>query len=91
MCTENLALHKPAWQSSTWWSGHTGADRAVDGRHTDISVEEGQCAVSPGEHTLEWRVDLGGVKYIHHVFIQHSTGKSMLGIISFKIIDCFIQ
>ena len=75
MCTENLALHKPAWQSSTWWSGHTGADRAVDGRHTDISVEEGQCAVSDGgQTTAEWLVNLGGVKNIHHVFLQYVKG-----------------
>ena len=90
MFTENLALHKPAWLGSTLRS-YTGAERAVDGLFTNLSASGGQCAVSPGEHTLEWRVDLGGVKYIHHVFIQHSTGKSMLGIISFKIIDCFIQ
>ena len=33
--TENLALLKPAWQSSTLWSDT--ADRAVDGLYTDLS------------------------------------------------------
>nr|XP_022304591.1 protein jagged-1b-like [Crassostrea virginica] len=61
---ENLALHQPAWQSSTW-EPHT-ADRAVDGQYT------GPCAVSGGVQTAEWRVDLGGVKNIHHVLIQHA-------------------
>ncbi|XP_078328052.1 uncharacterized protein LOC144623504 [Crassostrea virginica] len=61
---ENLALHQPTWQSSTYRSD-TGAGRAVDGY-------TGLCAVSVyRQTTAEWRVDLGGVKYIHHVVIQH--------------------
>nr|XP_022304174.1 delta-like protein A isoform X1 [Crassostrea virginica] len=71
---ENLALNKSAWQSSTLVSGYTGAERAVDGRYTHLSVFGGQCAASDWGHTTaEWRVDLGGVKYIHHVFIQYAT------------------
>ena len=81
--TENLALHQPARQSRTWRS-YT-ADRAVDGRYTDLRLGGGQCAESDGGQTAEWWVDLGGVKNIHHVLIQH-VGKSKLGIISFKII-----
>ena len=84
MCTENLALHQLVWQSSTWLSD-TGAQRAVDGRYT------GRCAESFNNPTAEWRVDLTGVKNIHHVFIQHATGKSMLGIISLKITDCYLN
>nr|XP_022304917.1 multiple epidermal growth factor-like domains protein 11 [Crassostrea virginica] len=62
---ENLALHQPAWQSSTF-SSYT-ADRAVDGQYT------GQCATSNGlQTTVEWRVDLGEVKNIHHVLIHHA-------------------
>ena len=76
MFTENLALHQPAWQSSTYRSDT--ADNAVDGQYT------GQCAESNWVQTAEWRVDLGGVKNIHHMLIQHS-GKSILGIIYFKI------
>ena len=88
MFTENIALHQPAWQSNTWKS-YT-ADFAVDGRYTDIRFEVGQCAVSYVEQTVEWRVDLGGVKKIHHVVIHH-VGKSILGVISFKIINCYLK
>ncbi|XP_078330363.1 uncharacterized protein LOC144624436 [Crassostrea virginica] len=66
---ENLALHQPAQQSRTWRS-YT-ADRAVDGRYTDLRLGGGQCAESDGGQTAEWWVDLGGVKNIHHVLIQH--------------------
>ena len=86
MFTENLALHQPTWQSSTYRSD-TGAGRAVDGY-------TGLCAVSVyRQTTAEWRVDLGGVKYIHHVVIQHvkSLGKSILEIIYFEIINCYIN
>nr|XP_022303548.1 multiple epidermal growth factor-like domains protein 10 [Crassostrea virginica]XP_022303549.1 multiple epidermal growth factor-like domains protein 10 [Crassostrea virginica] len=68
---ENLALHKPTWQSSTW--GPFTADLAVDGR----GWNGGQCAESNGGQTAEWRVDLGGVKNIHHVFIQYATGNEV--------------
>ena len=82
MFTENLALHQPAWQSGTYWSDTAG--NAVDGQYT------GQCAWSDRLQTAEWRVDLGGEKNIHHVLIQHA-GKSILGIISFKIIQCYLK
>ena len=90
MCTENLALHKPAWQSSTY-RYITGAERAVDGRYTYLGRGGGQCAVSVREQTAEWRVDLGGVRNIHHVFLQHVTGISMFGILFLKIIDCYLK
>ena len=89
MCTEDLALHQPAWQSSTWFSD-TGAERAVDGLYLDLWRNRGQCAWSVWEQTVEWGVDLGGVKSIHHVFLHHATGMSMLGI-SFKITDCYLK
>ena len=81
MFTENLALHQPAWQSRTY--RFYTADLAVDGRYTDLEYG-GQCALSNSEETVEWRVDLGGVKNIHHVLIHHF-GKSILGKIYFKI------
>ncbi|XP_078328393.1 uncharacterized protein LOC144623719 [Crassostrea virginica] len=69
---ENLALLKPAWQSSTLWSDT--ADRAVDGLYTDLSEEGGQCAASSlGQTTAEWRVDLGHVHSIHHIAIHYMT------------------
>ena len=88
MFTENLALHQLAWQSSIVLS-FTGvpytADLAVDGRYTDLAWDGGQCAVSYGRQTAEWRVDLGEVKNIHHVLIHPVKSKSILGIMYFKI------
>ncbi|XP_078330404.1 uncharacterized protein LOC144624467 [Crassostrea virginica] len=71
---ENLALHQPAWQSSTAGS-YAGAERAVDGLYTDLRWRGGQCAESDWDQTTaEWRVDLGGVRSIHHIVIQYATG-----------------
>ncbi|XP_078330388.1 uncharacterized protein LOC144624458 [Crassostrea virginica] len=67
---ENLALHKPAWQSTTRWS-KAGAERAVDGQYTNLTWYGGQCAASRWNQTAEWWVDLGRVKKIHHVLIHH--------------------
>ena len=82
MFTENLALPQPAWKSNILLSSYTGvsytADLAVDGRYG------GQCALSDWDQTVEWRVDLGGVKNIHHVLIHHVKCKSILGIIYLK-------
>ena len=84
--TENLALHKQAWQSSTLWSD-TGADRAVDGQYTDLRELAGQCAVSEViQRTAEWRVDLGGIKNIHHVFVQYATENDLWGTLSYNLI-----
>ncbi|XP_078328497.1 uncharacterized protein LOC144623748 [Crassostrea virginica] len=81
---ENLALHRPAWQSSTWVETVSccekqikksfTADLAVDGKDTDLAWDGGQCAASDGwKTTAEWRVDLGGVRSIHHIVIQYAT------------------
>ena len=84
--TENLALHKQAWQSSTF-EYNTGADRAVDGQYTDLDEWTGQCAASNwGLSTAEWRVDLGGVKNIHHVFVQYATYNDVWGTLSYNLI-----
>ena len=84
--TENLALNKSAWQSSTYAS-NTGADRAVDGQYTNLGEWAGQCAVSDViQRTAEWRVDLGGIKNIYHVFLQYATAKRVWGTVSFKSI-----
>ena len=75
----------PAWQSGIYRS-YT-AERAVDGRYTDLWYGGGQCAVSGVvQTTAEWRVDLGEVKYIHHVFIQYVTNNKVWGIVFIKLI-----
>ncbi|XP_078330365.1 uncharacterized protein LOC111113866 [Crassostrea virginica] len=76
---ETLALHQPAWQSSTWRSS-PGAERAVDGQYTDLAWYGGQCAVSDDYRTTaEWRVDLGAVRSIHHIVIHYMTENIVWG------------
>ena len=81
--TENLALRKEAWQNNSFYDRskyvYLGANRAVDGRKQDLSLEGGQCAVSKGSPTSEWRVDLGGISSIHHIFIQYMTNNEVWG------------
>ena len=78
MCTENLSLNQPTWQSSTLRSG-TGAERAVDGQYTSMEWDGGQCAVSYGEYRAERWVDLAGVRSIHHIVLQYMTRNIVWG------------
>ena len=79
-------MNKPAWQSSTYDSV-SGADRAVDGQYTNLIELGGQCAASDGgQRTREWRVDLGGIKNTHHVFLQYATANRVWGTLSFNLI-----
>ena len=70
--------------------GYTEAELAVDGRYTDMLFDGGQCAASDwGQTTAEWRVDLEGVKYIHHMLIQHVTGNRVWGIVLLNLFILF--
>nr|XP_022310311.1 uncharacterized protein LOC111115761 [Crassostrea virginica] len=71
---ENLALKKGAWQSNY---NYIKAELAVDGLKQNLSVDGGQCAWSFGGRITEWRVDLGKILSIHHIFIQYATANKV--------------
>lgn len=71
---ENIALRRHAWQRYPFHGTPWNATYAVDGRRSDLAPAGGQCAISAdGKSIAEWRVDLGEVRNLHHVFIQYRT------------------
>lgn len=57
-----------------------------------MSVWGGECAVawSYRQTAAEWGVDLGGVRSIHHIVIQHMTDNIVWGIVCFKVSNYII-
>lgn len=76
-------MNKPAWQIHPY-NVHPGwgAERAVDGYKSDLSVAGRQCAISAyGQTIAELGVDLGKVLRINYIVIQHVTGNDYWGIL----------
>lgn len=80
---ENLALGKSTWQLHPLIGAKYSASRAVDGKKSNLALYGGECTASAFfRSTAEWRVDLGNVQSIHHIFIQYATNNQVWGEIS---------
>ncbi|XP_065926713.1 uncharacterized protein [Magallana gigas] len=68
---ENVAFNKSAWQEHPAKNlEKLGAERAVDGMYSKLSLYGGQCTISEyGHSTATWRVDLGRVHNIDHIVV----------------------
>ena len=57
----------------------------MDGRYADLRWDGGQCAESFSDQTAKWRVDLGGVRSMHHIVIQYMTGNRVWGTVDIGV------
>lgn len=74
--TENVALHKIAYQTNPYRKDNDSFDasNAVDGLKSNLHWSGGQCAVSAtSKETATWWVDLGSINSIHHITIYYRT------------------
>ncbi|XP_078328959.1 uncharacterized protein LOC111115266 isoform X1 [Crassostrea virginica] len=81
---ENVALHKPAWQLHPYKDEKFNASLAVDGQKKILSQWGGECVASDYGRTAEWRVDLHGIRNIHHIVIQYVQNKPVWDAGDFK-------
>lgn len=52
----------------------------MDGQRSNLDWFGGECSASAiNEPTVEWRVDLGDVLSIHHIFIHYATNNQKWG------------
>ncbi|XP_062570775.1 protein draper-like, partial [Saccostrea cucullata] len=71
---ENLALRKPAWQSSSHDPAVSGPDNAVDGSKTDLSYHGNTCSVSAGKRSnATFWVNLTEIRSIYNIVIYYRT------------------
>ena len=74
--SDNLALNKPATQSSTGWGGE--ASRAVDG-NTDGVWDNGSLSHTGKEDNPWWQVDLGSAQPIGQVKVWNRSADDKCG------------
>lgn len=73
---DNVALNKAAYQLYPYDEEDDtyDASNAVDGLISDLDVNQGQCVASAtGQRIAIWRVDLGSIHYISHIFLYFMT------------------
>lgn len=76
MPTDNVALNKSAYQLYPYEEKDDtyDASNAVDGLISDLDIDGGQCVASATDRrTAIWRVDLGSIHYINHIFLYFMT------------------
>lgn len=79
--TENLALHKPAYQLYPYKKSYESqADAAVDGLKNNTAVWGDQCVISEkGKYVAIWWVNLTRISSIHHITVYYVTGRKKWG------------